>query len=56
MDMTRERISFTIDPRDMQLSAHIGLSFVRAVVACVILERTSGFKPSSETIALLQGT
>ena len=42
---------FTSDPRDMLLSLHIGFSFVRAAVACAILERTSGFQPSSETIA-----
>ena len=53
MDMTRKRISFTFDPRDMLLSLHIGLRFVRAVVACAIRERTSGFEPSSETIATM---
>ena len=51
MDMTWERISFTSDPRDMLLSHNIGFSFVRAAVACAILERTAGFEPSSETIA-----
>ena len=51
MDMTRERISFTFDPRYMLLSFNIGFSFVRAAVACVILERTSGFEPLSEPIA-----
>ena len=49
--MTRERISFTFDPRDMLLSLQIGFSFVRAAVACAILERTSGLEPSSETTA-----
>ena len=49
MEVTRERISFTFDPRDMLLSLQI--SFVRAVVACAILERTSGLEPSSETTA-----
>ena len=29
----------------------MGLSFVRAAVACVVLERTSGLEPSSETTA-----
>ena len=29
----------------------MGFSFVRAVVACAILERISGLEPSSETIA-----
>ena len=50
MEMTRERISFTFDPRDM-LSFQIGFSFVRAAEACAILERTSGFEPLSETTA-----
>ena len=49
MEMTRERFSFTIDPRDMLLSLQMGFSFVRAAVACAILERTSGLEPSSET-------
>ena len=38
--MTRERTSFTFDPRDMLLSLQMGFSFVRAAVACAILERT----------------
>ena len=49
--MTRERISFTFYPRDMLLSLQMGFSFVRAAVACAILERTSGLEPSSETTA-----
>ena len=51
MEMTRERISFTFDPRDTLLSLQMGFSFVRAAVACAILERTSGLKPTSETTA-----
>ena len=51
MEMTRERISFTFDPRDILLSLQMGFSFVRAAVACAILERTSGLEPSSETTA-----
>ena len=50
MEMTRERISFAFDPRDM-LSLQTGFSFVRAAVACAILERISGLEPSSETTA-----
>ena len=50
-DMPREHISFTSDPRDMLLSLHTGFSFIKAAVACAILERTSGFEPSSDTIA-----
>ena len=49
--MTRERISFTFDPRDMLLSLQMGFSFVKAAVACAILKRTSGLEPSSETTA-----
>ena len=37
--------------RDMVLSLQMGFSFVRAAVACSILERTSGLEPSSETTA-----
>ena len=37
-EMTRERISFTFDPRDMLLSLQMGFSFVRAAVACAIIE------------------
>ena len=33
------------------LSLYICFSFVRAAVVCAILERASGFEPSSETIA-----
>ena len=35
----------------MLLSLQMGFSFVRAAVACAILERTSGLEPSSETTA-----
>ena len=51
MDMTRERISFDFDPREMLLSLYNGFSFVTAAVACTIIERSSGFEPSSETMA-----
>ena len=52
MEMTRERISFTLDPRDMVLSLQMGFSFVRAAVACAICERISGLEDlSSETTA-----
>ena len=48
MDMARERISLTVD---MLLSLHIGFSHVRTAVGFAILERISGFEPSSEIIA-----
>ena len=38
IDMTRERTSFTFDPRDILLTRHISFSFVRAA-----LERASGY-------------
>ena len=52
MEMTRERISFAFDPRDMLLSLQIGFSFVRAAVACALFERISGLEAASETTAL----
>ena len=51
MEMTSERISFILDPRDMLLSLQMGFSLIRAAVACAILERTSGLEPSPETTA-----
>ena len=42
IEMTRERISFTFDPKDMLLSIHMGFSFVRAA------GKISGLEPSSE--------
>ena len=51
MEMTRECISFTFDPRDILLALKIGFSILRAELACAILERISGFQPSSETTA-----
>ena len=52
MEMTRETVGFTLDLRDMLLSFVTDCSFVRAAVACVILEKTSGIEPSCETTAL----
>ena len=51
MEMTRERISFTFDPRDMLLSLQMDFSFVSAAVACATLYRTPGLETSSETTA-----
>ena len=36
----------------MVLSFYIGFSFIRIAVTCAILERISGFEPSSEMIAV----
>ena len=51
MEMTKEHISFTFDPRDILLSLQMGFSFVKAAVACAILVRTSGLEPLPETTA-----
>ena len=51
MEMTREHIGFTLDLRDMLLSLQTDFSFVRAAVACAVLERTSGNEPLYETTA-----
>ena len=49
IEMTRERISFTYDPKDMLFSLQMGFSFVRAAVAYAVLQRVSGLEPSFET-------
>ena len=46
MEMTKGRINFIYDPRDMLLSLQSRFDFVRAV----ILENISGFEPSIQTI------
>ena len=51
MEMTRECVSFIFDLRGMLLSLKLGFSFVRAKVACAILERIAGLEPSPETTA-----
>ena len=55
MEITRERISLTVDQKDMLLSVllsvQIGFRFVRVASACAIFERTSGFEPFFETTA-----
>ena len=53
MKMTRERISFNCDPTDMLLSLKMGFSFVRAAIACIILEGISGLEPLSETTVMI---
>ena len=49
--MPRGRISFTYDASDIFISLHIGVNFVRAAVACKILETASDFEPLTEAIA-----
>ena len=51
MEMTRMYISFTFDSRDMLLALQIGFHFMRATVACPILDRISGLEPPFETTA-----
>ena len=46
-DVTRERISCTLELRDILLSFQTGFNLVNAAVVCAILESISGFKPSS---------
>ena len=45
--------SASVSPLIQEICCHlyIGLSFVRAALACTILERTYGYEPPSETIA-----
>ena len=48
MEMTRKRISFDFDTRDL-LSLQTGLSFASGAVACAILERIYSSKILSES-------
>lgn len=43
MEIKRKHIDFNFDLRDTMLTLQIGFRFVRAAVACQILERTSSF-------------
>ena len=51
MDMTRERISLTLELMSMLLSFQMTFSLVTAAVVWAILESTSGLDPSPDTIA-----
>ena len=46
-------ISFTLDSRDTSLSLRTGISFVKAAVACAVLE---SFEPSSDNYFKVLGT
>ena len=46
-EMTREHISFTFDLTNLLLSRQISFHFVRAAVACAILERDFGFETTA---------
>ena len=47
MDVTRERISFILELREILLSFQTGFSLVNAAVVCAFLESISGLEPSS---------
>ena len=47
MNVTRERISRTLELREILLSIQTGSSLVYAVVVCAILESIPGLEPSS---------
>ena len=47
MDVTRERISRSLELREILLSIQTGFSLVNAAVACAIRESISGLEPSS---------
>ena len=51
LETTRERTSFTFDPKTMLLSLQFGFSFVRAAMTCAILQRISSFKQSCKRTA-----
>ena len=47
VDVTRERISFILELREILLSFQTGFNLVNAAVASAILESISGLEPSS---------
>ena len=47
MDVTRERISCTLELRGILLSFQTGFNLVNVAVVCAILESISGLEPSS---------
>ena len=50
MDLTRERISRTLELREILLSFQTGFNLVNPAVVCAILENISGLEPSSVII------
>ena len=46
MDVTRDRISRTLELREIVLSFQTGFNLVNAAVVCAMLESISGFEPS----------
>ena len=47
MDVTWERISHILEPREILLSIQTGFSLVNATVVCAIVESSSDLEPSS---------
>ena len=47
MDVTRERISRILEPREMFLSFYTGFNLGNAAVVCDVLESISGLEPLS---------
>ena len=47
MDLTRERISCILEPREIPLSFQTGFNLVSAAVVCAILESVSSLEPLS---------
>ena len=47
MDVTRERISRTLELREILLSFQTGFNLVSAATVCAILDHISGLEPSS---------
>ena len=47
MDVTKERISRSLELREILLSIQTGFSLVNAAVVCGILDSISGLEPSS---------
>ena len=47
MDVTRERISRTLELREILLLIQIGFSLVNAAVVYIVLESVSGWEPRS---------
>ena len=50
MEKIGERISFTLDPRNLLLFLQIGFSFISTAVVYAILERTIDFESACKTI------
>ena len=52
VNVTRERISSIMEPREMLLSFQTGFNLVKSAVVCAILESIFGLESSSDTTEL----